>query len=168
MQLNQTDYGQENNEELRKAAIAGLLSKARDTLAPMGVYLSADIFGLTTVAEDDMGIGQKVEAVADAVDYLCPMVYPSHYARGTFGFPNPAVKPYEVINLSLAGGKPRLSEGRAQFRPWLQDFDLYGTPYTPDMVRIQIKASEENQTSGWLLWNAGNKYQEAALRPRSA
>ena len=36
-----------------------------------------------------------------------------------------------------------------------------------DMVRAQIKASEEHQSSGWLIWNAGNTYQEAALRPRS-
>jgi hypothetical protein len=166
--LDQIDYGRPHTEEARTAAIAGLLTKARTALAPAGVYFSADIFGLTTVAEDDMGIGQSIETIADAVDYLCPMVYPSHYARGSFGHPNPAAKPYEVVAQSLAAAKPRLGEGRAKLRPWLQDFDLYGTPYTPEMVRAQIKAAEEQQTSGWLIWNAGNRYQEAALRPGSA
>jgi hypothetical protein len=166
--LDQIDYGRPHTEEARTAAIAGLLTKARTALAPAGVYFSADIFGLTTVAEDDMGIGQYIETIADAVDYLCPMVYPSHYARGSFGYPNPAAKPYEVVAQSLAAAKPRLGEGRARLRPWLQDFDLYGTPYTPEMVRAQIKAAEEHQTSGWLIWNAGNRYQEAALRPGSA
>lgn len=165
--LDQVDYGREHTAVARTAAIAGLLTRTRIALAPTGVYFSADIFGLTTVAEDDMGIGQYIEAIADAVDYLCPMVYPSHYARGSFGYPNPAAKPYEVVSKSLAGAKPRLGEGRAKLRPWLQDFDLYGTPYTPEMVRAQIKAAEENQTSGWLIWNAGNTYQEAALRPES-
>jgi hypothetical protein len=164
--LNQTDYGRPNNEEGRIEAIASLLMRARTALAPTGVYLAADLFGLTLVAEDDMGIGQKVIAVADALDYICPMVYPSHYFPGEFGFKNPAAKPYEVVNLSLQSGNPRLERGRAQFRPWLQDFD-YGLPYTVDMVRVQIRASEENKTSGWMIWNAANKYQEAALRPGS-
>jgi hypothetical protein len=165
--LNQTDYGRENNEEARRGAIAGLLTKTRLALDPLGVYFAADVFGLTTVAEDDMGIGQKIEPIADALDYICPMVYPSHYAPGEFGYKVPAAKPYEVVFKSLEQGKAKLGEGRAQYRPWLQDFDLYGTPYTPEMVRLQIKASEEHQTSGWLIWNAGNKYQEAALRPGS-
>ncbi|MCC6628832.1 MAG: carboxypeptidase regulatory-like domain-containing protein [Chloroflexi bacterium] len=164
--LNQTDYGRPSNEESRISAITSLLTRARTALAPTGVYLAADLFGLTLVAEDDMGIGQKVDAVADALDYICPMVYPSHYFPGEFGFKNPAAKPYEVVNLSLQSGNPRLERGRARFRPWLQDFD-YGLPYTVDMVRAQIRASEENKTSGWMIWNAANKYQEAALRPGS-
>lgn len=165
-QLELTDYGQESNEEKRRAAIAGILSQARRALAPSGVFISADLFGLVTVAEDDLGIGQKLESVADVLDYICPMVYPSHYARGSFGYANPAAKPYEVVEKSLAGAKPKLAGSRAQLRPWLQDFDLYGTDYTPEMVRAQIKAAEEHRSSGWLLWNAANRYQEAALRPR--
>jgi hypothetical protein len=165
--LAQADYGQPNSEEGRTAAIAAFLGRAQKELAPLGVYLAADLFGLTMVAEDDMGIGQKIESVADTLDYICPMVYPSHFARGSFGFPNPAAKPYDVIFQSMAGGKVKLGDSRALFRPWLQDFDLYGTDYTPEMVRAQIKAAEENQSSGWLIWNAGNKYQEAALRPGS-
>jgi hypothetical protein len=164
--LAQTDYGQPSNEASRVAAISGLLTRARDALAPTGVYLAADLFGLTLVAEDDMGIGQRIDAVADAVDYICPMVYPSHYFPGEFGFKSPASKPYEVVALSLESGNPRLAKGRAAFRPWLQDFN-YGLPYTAEMVRVQIRASEEHQTSGWMIWNAGNKYQEAALRPGS-
>ena len=163
--LNLVDYGQESDEEKRPAAIAGILTRARQVLDPLGVYLSADVFGLTTVIEDDLGIGQKLESLADAVDYICPMVYPSHYARGSFGFANPAARPYEVVEKSLAGAMPRLADVRAHLRPWLQDFDLYGTPYTPEMVRGQIKAAEEHHTSGWLIWNAANRYQEAALRP---
>jgi hypothetical protein len=165
--LAQVDYGRENTEAGRTTAIATFLNRAYRVLSSMGVFLSADLFGLTTVAEDDMGIGQKIEVVADAVDYICPMVYPSHYAKGSFGFPNPAAKPYEVVHRSLTGGNPKLGQGRALFRPWLQDFDLYGTPYTPEMVRAQIRAAEELESSGWLIWNAGNKYQEAALRPGS-
>jgi hypothetical protein len=165
--LAQADYGRPSSEEARTAAIATLLTRTRAVLDPLGTFLAADLFGLTTLASDDMGIGQYIERVNDAVDYICPMVYPSHYSRGNFGYTNPAAYPYEVVLESLKAGRPKLGEGRAQFRPWLQDFDLNNTPYTPAMVRAQIRASEEQQSAGWLLWNASNKYQEAALRPRS-
>ena len=50
----------------------------------------------------------------------------------------------------------------ATTRPWLQDFDL-GADYDAKMVKAQIRASDENQTAGWLLWNAKNVYTRGAL-----
>jgi hypothetical protein len=163
--LDLVEFMQESTEKSRTAAIAALLTQAGKALEPTSAYFSADFFGLVTAAEDDLGIGQKVQPIIDAVDYICPMVYPSHYARGSFGFPTPATKPYEIVAKSLAEGNLRLGDGRALYRPWLQDFDLFGVDYSPEMVRAQIKAAEEHQTSGWLLWNITNKYSEAALRP---
>jgi hypothetical protein len=63
--------------------------------------ISVDLFGLTTVSDDDMGIGQVVEDAFENFDYISPMVYPSHYANGFIGFENPAEHPYEVIKYSL-------------------------------------------------------------------
>lgn len=165
--LDQADFGQPSTEESRVQSIKSFLGRAYKTLTPLGVFLSADLFGLTTSADDDMGIGQRIEAVANELDYICPMVYPSHYARGSYGHANPAAKPYEVITRAMQDGKPKIAQGRARLRPWIQDFDLNDTPYTPAMVRAQIRAAEEQQTSGWLIWNASNRYQETALRPRS-
>ena len=63
--------------------------------------ISVDLFGLTTVNTDDMGIGQLLESAFENFDYVCPMVYPSHYANGFIGFKNPAEHPYEVIKYSM-------------------------------------------------------------------
>ncbi len=63
--------------------------------------ISVDLFGLTTVDTDDMGIGQVIENAFENFDYVCPMVYPSHYADGFIGFDNPAEHPYEVIKYSM-------------------------------------------------------------------
>jgi len=63
--------------------------------------ISADLFGLTTINTDDMGIGQIIEDAFENFDYVCPMVYPSHYANGFRGFVNPAEHPYEVIKYSM-------------------------------------------------------------------
>ena len=63
--------------------------------------ISVDLFGLTTVNSDDMGIGQVLENAFENFDYIAPMVYPSHYANGFIGFNNPADHPYEVIKYSM-------------------------------------------------------------------
>ena len=56
-------------------------------------------------------------------------------------------------------------------RPWLQDFDCTWCPgyfpYGAGEVREQIQASREAGDSGWLLWNAGNRYTQGALLPSS-
>jgi hypothetical protein len=154
------------NMEGRRAAIKAFLHRAQEQLAPMGVSLSADIFGLTMWATDnDLGIGQKLEDIAAEVDYVSPMVYPSHFYPGNLGYDNPADHPYEVIYQSLVEGSKMLTGARALVRPWLQDFSL-GTEYTPPMVKAQIQASEDFKTSGWLLWNAGNEYTDSVLRPK--
>ncbi len=111
--------------------------------------ISADVFGLTTVAADDMGIGQVIEDAAEYFDYVAPMVYPSHYATGFVGYKNPAAHPYEVITYSLESavdkflkipaGTDGLRPHIGQLRPWLQDFDL-GTPYTAAMITKEMNA----------------------------
>lgn len=70
-----------------------------------GEKISADLFGLTTINTDDMGIGQIIENAFENFDYVCPMVYPSHYANGFIGFRNPAEHPYEVVKYSMDNAK---------------------------------------------------------------
>jgi len=131
--------------------------------------LSADLFGLTTVNRDDLGVGQVLEDALVPFDYVCPMVYPSHYAPGFIGKPNPAEYPYEVVFYSMRSARERLqalgSRARARLRPWLQDFDL-GADYTPERVLEQVRATQEAlgpTYTGFLLWNPRNRYTEAAL-----
>jgi hypothetical protein len=154
------------DERERARAIAGFLAYAREELRPYGVWVSADIFGLVTAVRDDMGIGQILEEVAAAVDYLCPMLYPSHYTPGNLGVPNPNAMPYETVYRSLLGAAERLAEfPDVIVRPWLQDFSL-GHRYGPEEVRNQIQAVYDAGYREWMLWNAANIYTEGALRDR--
>lgn len=135
--------------------------------------LSVDLFGLASVNFDDLGIGQIIEDAFEYFDYICPMVYPSHYAYGFLGYQNPADYPYEVVKDSVEKALARLAvfnqskETKAHLRPWLQDFNL-GAIYDAEMVRFQIKAvydaSQEN-FSGFMLWNSSNLYTTKALEP---
>lgn len=135
---------------------------------PRDVYIttSADLFGLTTVATDDMGIGQVWEKALPYFDYLSPMVYPSHYPVGQDGFKNPADHPYEIISKALAGAIKKTNgvEGQniSKIRPWLQDFNL-GAVYTSDLIKSEIKAVYDNGLTSWMLWDPRNKYTPQAL-----
>ncbi|MEI6305276.1 MAG: putative glycoside hydrolase [Deltaproteobacteria bacterium] len=130
-------------------------------LKPVDVLTSADIFGLTTMVDDDMNIGQRIQDVADYVDYVCPMIYPSHYPRGHLGMKNPAEHPYRVIYDASMRGMRRLEGKRAKMRPWLQDFKL-GAAYDKKMILEQIQAARDAGVSGFSMWNARNVYTEAA------
>ncbi len=139
--------------------------------------ISADLFGLTTIASDDLGIGQVLEKAAPYFDFIAPMVYPSHFANGTFGYKNPANNPYEIIEASIESAVRKLvkyssSQGTstvgveiktvAKIRPWLQDFDL-GADYDAQKVRAQIDASDKSGGVGWMIWDPKNIYTRGAL-----
>ncbi len=141
--------------------------------------ISADLFGLSTSAADDLGIGQKIQDSYPYFEFVSPMVYPSHYATGYLGFKNPADHPYEVVHFSMESALRRLvAQGnatsapsstepiippKAKLRPWLQVFDL-GAVYTKSMVQKQIQAVQDTFASssgaygGWLLWDPKNLY----------
>ncbi len=126
---------------------------------------SADLFGMVTTQPDDLGIGQILEYALPYVDHVYPMVYPSHYPANWNGFKNPSIKPYEVVQISMKAAAERAEKiglSRKKLMPWVQDFDL-GADYTADMVKAQFKAAYDTNLSGWLVWNASNKYTKEAL-----
>jgi len=124
--------------------------------------LSIDIFGYTFLRSDGLGIGQQLADLLDEFDYVYPMVYPSHYSAGNFGFQNPAEHPYEVIKGTIEKGLEQLGDkaelAKPKIRPWLQVFDL-GAEYTPEMIKKEISATYD---TGWLLWDPSNRYDSAS------
>lgn len=128
---------------------------------PNNIPISADLFGMTTSNSDDLGIGQILGNALIHFDYVSPMIYPSHYPPNFNGWPNPAKKPYEVIKFALEKGINKAliaSTSPNKIRPWLQDFGINGVPYTPEMVREQIKATYDVGLTSWMMWNASNNY----------
>ena len=158
--LSTTDFGIPNTQESREASITKFLEMSRKKLLPTGAKVSADVFGYTLLVDDDLGIGQNFIQLADYVDYLSPMVYPSHFPNGSLavdGHPNDF--PYETIDISMRAGKRKLDGTAIQIRPWLQDFDYFDLkPYGDAEVRAQIEAAEKVGTSGWMLWDPNNRY----------
>ncbi|MBI4371312.1 MAG: putative glycoside hydrolase [Elusimicrobia bacterium] len=153
----------DSTPETEAAALKEFLAQARGALRPLGVKLSLCIFGLTTSVDSGMGIGQRLAEMASYVDYVSPMMYPSHYAKGEYGLKSPNRQPYLTIRRGIADALARLGPQGGKLRPYLQDFSL-GVRYTPAHVRSQIRAAEELGVRGWILWNPQNRYAWSAIQ----
>ena len=141
----------------RQEAITTFLGEASESLHPLGCAVAADIFGFIVSIDGEGGIGQQLEALAEVTDVLSPMVYPSHYSSGWFGFSDPNAHPYEVVNAAVADGLARMADSDAILRPWIQDFW-----YTSSQVGREIAAADDRGV-GWMLWNAAGEFSESAI-----
>jgi hypothetical protein len=134
----------------------------------LGVPFTIDVFGLTTSAPTDMGIGQMWEDLVTTADVVLPMVYPSHYFRGYYSLKHPNSEPYKVIRRAMQDAIRRSEPlGKtAEIRPYLQAFTLGQPRYTPTQVREQIRAAEELGIHSWVLWNPRSAYDAGIFRPK--
>jgi hypothetical protein len=160
-------YREPDTLENRVAAIDRVLREARTALVPYNVFLAVDIFGYVCWNPDDTRIGQQLERIAEVVDYIAPMLYPSSFQDGIPGYRNPVQHPYEIVHESLERALERTRLAPVRFRPWLQAFPDYafgGLAFTGGEVRAQITAAEDIGTNGWMLWNPHNRYSRADVR----
>ncbi len=153
------------NGRTKEDGIREFLQYADEQLADLDVPVTADVFGLTVSAGDDLGIGQRWAKMVDAADALLPMIYPSHFARGSYGIAEPNAEPYEVVKTALTHARRRTDgvANAARVVPWLQDFTLGPPRYSPWHVREQMRAVYDAGYDEWVLWNPGSNYSEAAL-----
>jgi hypothetical protein len=172
--LSRTVYPARENGESKRAAVRRNVRLLRERVQALGVPFTLDIFGLTSSATGDLGIGQVWEDLASEADVVLPMVYPSHYRRGSYGIAHPNASPYETVRRALQDAIAR-SDGMprsAKIRPYLQSFSIFRVRYTAAEVRAQIEATENLGLTDWILWNSSGNYPPAALRrsgaPRAA
>jgi hypothetical protein len=151
-------------QPMRKT-IAAYLRYAASRLHPLGVRVSADVFGLS--ATHDLGIGQYPSQIGRVVDAIYPMTYPSHYRSGEYNLSNPDDAPGATVTDSLNDFHAKMAGEPATVVPWLQDFSL-GRTYTFADVAAQVAAAREAHTGGFMLWNAGGVYTPQGLRPGPA
>ena len=157
------------NGRSRAQVIRDQLGFVRNALKPNGMRVTADVFGLTATDTTDMGIGQRWEMFVDQVDVVLPMIYPSHFARGTYKLRNPNAHPYETIDHALKDAIARSDSvpNAARVIPWYQDFTLGPPHYNAPQIRAQKKAGYDNGFQSWILWNPKSNYTLAALEPQS-
>ena len=164
---NLTQVAYSNGASPRYEVMKNFYVFLKDQLANEPAWLSLDMFGFVMEKKgtDDMRIGQRLADAVDNTDFVCPMMYPSHYPSGHLGLKNPAASPGKVITHGMQLGTPIFKDKRAEVRPWIQAFNM-GAVYDAAKIREQINAVEKYSSAGWLMWNAANRYTAAGLHEK--
>lgn len=149
--------------------ITELAQEIYQTLIPEGIFVSIDVFGaIMNSYKDQNSIGQEYTTLLKNIDYLCPMVYPSHYANKTFGLEVPDTKPYDSVLNALKTSTSTIEKTYdnvahyGKVRPWLQGFTANYLPeyitYDVKEYKEQIKAVEDAGYDEWMFWHPGGAY----------
>jgi hypothetical protein len=146
------------------AAVVAFLHQSRIALRPYHTFVGASVFGIAATRPSQ--VAQDVPEMARQVDYIAPLVYPSHWGPGEYNVPDPNAQPFDIVRRSLFDFQRDVTGTPARLVPWLQDFSL-GIAYGPAQVRAQIDAARRDGIDEFILWNPGVVYTRAALDPNA-
>jgi len=144
----------------KRDAVPAFLRYAARRLEPLGVRVSAAVFGLSGTR--DLGIGQSPRRMAPYLDTVYAMTYPSLFGPGELGLADPSSTPGATVARALRRFQRTLRGREVLVVPWVQDFS-FSTPYGLDEVRAQIDAARLAGAKGFMLWNAHGVYTDGAL-----
>lgn len=169
------DLGVEKDERTKIELVSAAMKYMCEEIKPIGIMVSGDVFGTVISSSiDQKYVGQDFAQLCRYLDYICPMVYPSHYGDGSYRIDYPDTEPYKLILASMLDAKNVLSVipddgsvNKAEVRPWLQDFTAswvrHHITYGPKEIRDQINATYDAGYQGWSLWNAAMRYTVSGL-----
>ncbi len=171
--ISNADFGEVAKDKSKEEIITEFTKYAYEKISPLGVFVSADVYGTIISSSVDAGlVGQNYVEMAKYLDYICPMIYPSHFTEGNYGIKHPDLEPYNIIRKVLTASQEKLNmiepgEHRAIVRPWLQDFTATWIEnyqnYGAEELREQIEGVYSVGYDEWLLWNASCRYSEEGL-----
>jgi len=142
----------------REDAIVAFLRLAREELTPLGVEISADVFGFSAWNAGANLEGQTIERMLPYIDSLCPMYYPSHFGWNFLRAPDPKTRDRRIMSEGVKIAKKRVGESGVKVIPYLQGFPLGANNWGLNYVREQIEAALGAGADGFIIWNADNVY----------
>ena len=143
-----------------EGAIIAFLNETSVALRGTKTRVGVSVFGIA--AKNPEQIAQPIKAMAEAVDYIAPMVYPSHWGTGWYNVNDPNGQPYDIVLRSLQDFQRQVKGTGAKVIPWLQDFSL-GRDYGADQVKAQVQAAHDVAINGYLIWDPKVTYHADGL-----
>ena len=108
--MKNVDFGPAAAEKSKTDVITEFTAYAAERLHAKGAAVSADVYGVVIDSEVDQQIvGQDYTEMAKYLDYLSPMVYPSHYGSYNYGIPVPDAQPYDTVLAAMQASKKVLA-----------------------------------------------------------
>ncbi|MGD0224229.1 MAG: putative glycoside hydrolase [Terriglobia bacterium] len=152
-------FQKEHPDWPRTKIITDFVARATDTLHPLGVLVSLDVFGVMAWAKpvDLVLTGQNIHDLSRHCDILSPMIYPSHFF-GFDGYRDPGDAPEHFISESMERFERATAGSGVVLRPWLQAFGWHTKTYSPSYIVTQVRVAHLQGSVGFLFWNARNDY----------
>ena len=138
-------------------SIASFGAETRKALRPYKTFLGASVFGIAATHPED--VAQDIPMMARDLDYVSPMVYPSHWGPGEYNVADPNAQPYDIVFRSIEDFERLVKGTGSRVVPWLQDFYEYG----PTEVCAQIRAAKNAGANEFLLWDPEVTYTSGGM-----
>ncbi len=166
--LGNADFHLKDTNRTRIGVITDFVTKVHAITKAHHIPLSVDIFGVTATGtrQDVEGLGQDIALLSPNVEVIMPMVYPSHYGTGFYGWDVPGNHP-EIVAIGTAATVKKATTGSAIVRPWLQAFMWRSPEYGPHYLAQEIAEGDKGGGVGYAMWNPGGHYGDAwvAVKP---
>ena len=162
--LGDTSYRHRGQGMSMDSAVISFLRHVRQRIkAP----ISVDIYGANGWYRTGARTGQEVELLADWVDIICPMYYPSHFEQYFLAQDPPELRPYRIYYQGILRNS-YIARNKVIVRPWVQAFYLNVSYdriyYNADYVRREVEATRNAGNGGLTYWNNSGRYDDIPLR----
>ncbi|MCR4733517.1 MAG: hypothetical protein K5829_00725 [Treponema sp.] len=156
--LNNAQYRWKNAGMDKESALISFLSYARANIdAPVGI----DIYGANGWYRSGTRTGQDAEMLAEYVDVIGPMFYPSHFEQSFLNYAPYAERTYRVYYYGTFRNTV-LCRNRAIIRPWIQCFYLnvsYDRKYyDSSYIENEFYGVRDSVNRGYMCWNNSGEY----------
>ena len=152
----------------KEGALRSFLSYARENIdAPIGI----DIYGANGWYRSGTRTGQDVETLAQYVDVICPMFYPSHFEHKFMNYYPNEERPYRIYYYGTYRNTV-IARDRVVVRPWVQAFFL-NLPYDrqfydKEYVLKEVFGVRDSVDRGYMFWNNVANYVKISPDPGDA
>ncbi|MCD4796706.1 MAG: putative glycoside hydrolase [Candidatus Cloacimonetes bacterium] len=142
----------------KRDIIKDFLVKAKRICLEYNVTLTGDVFAIVAWQReiDIKNTGQDIKVMTEYLDALHPMIYSSHFFNN-FGYrediPN---EPYYIVYKATKLAQ-KYTNKNCMVIPYIQS-NSWKVNYKQEYIISQIKAIENTNANGYILWNASNKY----------
>ncbi len=144
---------------LKTEAIESFVKKAAEDIS---IPISVDLYGFNSWYRMGNWIGQDIGMLAEYVDIICPMYYPSHFPFQFLSRDNYIHRAYELYKIGTQRAQ-KIVGPSTSIRPYVQAF-LMGhelsmeEPEYFNYLNRQLEGIVQAQGGGYTLWNNMNKY----------